>query len=639
MFSLGVVLYELLTGERPALEDSHPHRALRGDLGTIVLKALKTNPEERYATADAFADDAERYLDGRPVIARPDSTWYRVSKFVGRNRVAVAAAAAVLVAVLAGAGTAVWQARRALAEQRRAEEVKEFIASLFNAANLDAQENRPMPVLDLLKQARERVNTLDAGPEVRVELLNILGSSLLSLSDTDTTEAVMNQAVDEGIRGLGATHPLTLRARLVRNWVHMYRGRTKEMRAELEQIIPALERDPERFKEGIVTALRQRTGAALDEGKDEEAETAATETFARAEATLGPRHPETLHAMSTLVYAYSANDKRREALEIAERLYRTSLEVYGSDRPHQNVRLARGHYGRTLGEMGRVQEALEHLTIVLNETVAQHGASSRAAAFQINALVRFQLRAGLIKDAIAGSEKGLALTAQRAPGSFAHKSAANGHASALLAARRGAENLPELTQAVKDATQIMGPSHPDVLNTRANRVLGLAYAGRVSEAVNEGDALVRDMRRLGLLLPRPLHVGGAVKRLAGDFEGALALQREALPTVTDNPTLKPEYGYVLAELGVTLVDLDRLDEGTDTLERARTAFKELGPHMTPPHADALVALGRAKLQAGRTKEAVAFLTEADAFWREFDAGNRWAQEARRWLLRAASAPR
>ena len=138
IYSLGIVLYELLTGTRPytvrrdsrrALEDAILHtevappslaatdpswrRALRGDLDTIVLKALKKKPDERYPTVNAFADDLQRCLDGRPVLARPDTRVYRVRKFIARNRLATAAGAGTLVAILAGAGVSAWQAYEA----------------------------------------------------------------------------------------------------------------------------------------------------------------------------------------------------------------------------------------------------------------------------------------------------------------------------------------------------------------------------------------------------------------------------------------------------------------------------------------------------------------------------------------------
>ncbi|MEZ5417246.1 MAG: hypothetical protein R2708_07880 [Vicinamibacterales bacterium] len=115
---------------------------MRGDLDTILLKALKKDPAERYTTAGDLADDLTRYLDGRPVVAQPDRRGCRLRKFVGRHRLEVAAAAAALAAVLAGAGIAVWQAQvaraeqqRAESEQRRAEDVKQFIASIFEDAD------------------------------------------------------------------------------------------------------------------------------------------------------------------------------------------------------------------------------------------------------------------------------------------------------------------------------------------------------------------------------------------------------------------------------------------------------------------------------------------------------------------------
>jgi serine/threonine-protein kinase len=137
-YSMGVLLYELLTGRHPyvpehatlaaraqaaltadparpsdAAVDPARRRALRGDLDTIVLKALKKRPSERYASADALADDLRRYLAHEPVLARPDSKAYRLRKLLRRHRVAAGAGTAVAFALLAGAALASWQAHEA----------------------------------------------------------------------------------------------------------------------------------------------------------------------------------------------------------------------------------------------------------------------------------------------------------------------------------------------------------------------------------------------------------------------------------------------------------------------------------------------------------------------------------------------
>jgi serine/threonine-protein kinase len=143
VYSLGVVLFELLCGQRPytlglpgvvryedaLLQIEVPpvsaraigkanHRALRGDLDTIVAKALKKEPLDRYATVEALAAEIERFLRHEPVHARPDSRAYRIGRFVARNKVAVAAASAVMLALVSGVGVASWQAREAASSGR-----------------------------------------------------------------------------------------------------------------------------------------------------------------------------------------------------------------------------------------------------------------------------------------------------------------------------------------------------------------------------------------------------------------------------------------------------------------------------------------------------------------------------------------
>ena len=133
VYALGVMLFELLTGARlyrasepRALEaellrgdprkpsdvakDKARARALRGDLNAIVLTALKLQPGERYQSATALADDLDNYLAGQPVKAQPDSRTYRLKKFISRNTLPVVAGATVMLALVIGAGVALWQA-------------------------------------------------------------------------------------------------------------------------------------------------------------------------------------------------------------------------------------------------------------------------------------------------------------------------------------------------------------------------------------------------------------------------------------------------------------------------------------------------------------------------------------------------
>ncbi len=241
VYSLGVILFELLTGNRPyrlkrssraqleeailAADCPRPSqavglefattastsakrwaRALRGDLDAIVLKALEKDPAARYPTVDAFTRDCELHLQGLPVLAQAPSRRYRFSKFVGRNRVALATTSAVLLALLVGLGAALWQARNVIAQQQltaaeasKQRAVQAFMTSLFERntrLQANAAEVRGMTVRELLIEASDRVRgALQETPTVKLEVLNTVARLLREVDEYDRSAQLSRDAI------------------------------------------------------------------------------------------------------------------------------------------------------------------------------------------------------------------------------------------------------------------------------------------------------------------------------------------------------------------------------------------------------------------------------------------------------------
>ena len=181
-------------------------KSLRGDLDNIILMAMRKEARRRYQSVAQFSEDIRRYLDGLPVLAHKDTFYYRASKFVRRNKIAVAAAAVVGLTLVVGIATTAWEARVAArqatlaAEQRdtarletaKAERINKFMQDMLSSA--DARwyssgrggKGADTKVVDVLNQSAQRLETdLNDQPEVKAELHRTIGTTYLALGRID----------------------------------------------------------------------------------------------------------------------------------------------------------------------------------------------------------------------------------------------------------------------------------------------------------------------------------------------------------------------------------------------------------------------------------------------------------------------
>jgi eukaryotic-like serine/threonine-protein kinase len=245
VYSLGVILYELLVGalpldfsatpldqvQRKLREEDAPRpstkvrtlagqssaaaqnrgtdaptlvRQLRGDLDAITLKALEKDRSRRYATPSDLASDIGRYLRHEPVVARRAGAWYRARKYVRRHRVAVGVGATAALLLVAFAVTQTFELRRTRRERDRADRVTEFMTSMFQVSDPSEARGNDIRAREILDKASKDIDTgLAADPELQAQMMDVMGNVYVSLGLFPKGESLLHRSVDIRRRALG----------------------------------------------------------------------------------------------------------------------------------------------------------------------------------------------------------------------------------------------------------------------------------------------------------------------------------------------------------------------------------------------------------------------------------------------------
>jgi eukaryotic-like serine/threonine-protein kinase len=356
VYALGVILYELLAQKMPyALSNllheavqtirlaeppklSSINRSYRGDIETIVSKALEKDKERRYPSAAALAGDVRRYLHDEPIVARPASATYQLNKFARRNKALVIGIAAVFVALVLGVVASTWEALQARRAQKVAERqtteaerqtaiaraVNDFLQNdLLGQADLTTQA-KPDPNLSVrtvLDRAAANIGgKFNGQPEVEAAIRDTIGVSYEHISLYPEARQQLEQALSLSRRALGLDNPATLAIMAHLGDVYDQLGRYAEAEELFSQAAEVDGRVLGKQNRQTLAALARLASVYEDEGKYAKAEVLLRPTLELEERLLGLEDKDTRTAMDDLIWAYYYERKSGLAEALGKRL-------------------------------------------------------------------------------------------------------------------------------------------------------------------------------------------------------------------------------------------------------------------------------------------------------------------------------
>jgi tetratricopeptide (TPR) repeat protein/tRNA A-37 threonylcarbamoyl transferase component Bud32 len=376
VYSLGVILYQLLTGELPfrgskamllhqvRYEDPRPPRRLNDkaprDLETVCLKAMAKAPGRRYGSARELAEDLRRFLKGEPVRARPVRLVERVLKWVRRRPTAAALAGVVVLGLLGGAVGGLWYAARerdranqesalrqraeqaeqeAKRSEAEAKAVLEFFQERVLAAARPENQEGGLGIQATIRAAVDAAEPKIAGafqdrPLVEASIRHTLGTTYWYLREGQAAIAQLERALALRREHLGPDHPATLHS--MNNLANAYRDT-----GQLDKALPLIEQTLARQKEKLgpdhpatLSSMHNLAVVYMDTGQRDKALPLLEEGLAKRKEKLGPDHPDTLNSMNGLAAAYRDAGQLDKALPLYEQALAKFKEKLGPDHPY-----------------------------------------------------------------------------------------------------------------------------------------------------------------------------------------------------------------------------------------------------------------------------------------------------------------
>ena len=617
VYSLGVLLYELLAGVRPydldkamsiehafaaivvarpstLVSDASIRRALQGDLDTIVLKALKVSPAERYTTVAALSDDLRRHLRGDPVLAQSDTAWYRIKKFSLRNKPTVVAVAAVVAALTVGLTIALSQARKAQREAARAEQVKSFALSMLDSADSDSGAGAETTAVDLLQAARKRVEIeLSGQPEIAVELMTAVGYGLLGQDRAEDAAELLKKAIQISLSTAGAENVRTVEAQVIYGEALYDLGKNDEAIALLKTL-------PERARRlgavhAEVDAWRNLSNAQLDAGNQ-------TAAIASARAAISALPTNGASERQSLLDAKQAHLSLANVLAnlhmpgVADE---ARLSLHYATQMGNTVEPATLLDARTLLGIGLIREGhavdgLRELKSTYADARKIRGADHRQNIVLASLLGTLCLEAGDVEGALSAYQKSFDAT-MRHQATLGQNAVAWSHfvlAFGLAEAHKDTLALPHSEQAIRLFSQSSGPDASITLRSRSLHALLLARSGKLADSDREFTALSNAVFSDGDTVTHQCRLA-LLRSLQRRHDEAMDIAQRAVERSKAVPS-KSIQARSLATLGSVFLAAGRSSDAIAPLQQSIALFVDAQVPNSPDKLAAVSLLERAR---------------------------------------------